>query len=258
MEPEPAPQKSAAALRGEKYRAKKKQQDPQFAEKEAARKRDERKDNKREQQLNELLESGRFPINLVALRKKDGPGLFLKDAPQGCGLIVTGGYDAEKIEIVQAEHDKAEKGRRVVPSGAGPDVWEEDGTKPPGAPAYIYIPPKDVRKMRSFIQNCVTESPMMVCLQCRDQIAPEFSFAAGFNHLHDKHPEQFQRMMERVVAAQQPRRRCKEDHEGMALRHGAGTQKLYCGKCRKLLYKPPKPRKSSVRTSGNGPTEQAA
>jgi hypothetical protein len=244
--PESAP-KTAAAIRAAKWREKQKQQDPDFSKKEAKRKQTEREESERKQQLEEVLDSGQFPVNLVALRKKDGKRLFLKDAPRGKGAIVTGGYDTAEMDAVATEHDRAKGGqsvfrapaKAVVPEGHGPDSTEPDIP----SLAYKYLPPREIRVMHSFIQNHTTESPMLVCLICREQIAPEFSFEAGFNHLHDKHPDQFKQMMERVKRTAAAKR-CPNDHEGMAARHGNGAKKLYCGRCRKLLYKPPKQMRS--------------
>jgi len=143
----------------------------------------------------------------------------------------------EQIEEAQV---RANTGR-VVPDGAGPDT--ELKTERPST--YIYFPPKEVKAMHSFIHTCTTESPMMKCLMCDEQIAPEFSFAAGFNHLNDRHPERFEIMMQRVAQTlAQKQKRCTEDHAGMTTRHGSGTSRLYCGKCGKLLYKPPKQTRS--------------
>src|ERR1700730_4071446 len=89
--------KSRDALRAHRWREEQKKKNAQFAQEEAARKRSTRTEAERKQaeaehkqRLDKLLESGQFPTNLVALRKKDGPRLFLKDAPHGKGLIVTG------------------------------------------------------------------------------------------------------------------------------------------------------------------------
>jgi hypothetical protein len=47
-------------------------------------------------------------------------GKYMTDAPQGKGLIVTGGYDSNKITSVVAAHDAAEDGhRRVKSEGTG-------------------------------------------------------------------------------------------------------------------------------------------
>jgi hypothetical protein len=233
---EPAP-KSAAAIRAQRWRDKQKQ-DPGFKKKEVERKQTERTEAEHNKQLNQLLESGQFPISLAALRFKTGPALWLKDAPQGVGKLVTGGYDTAKMGTVEAEHIKAELGR-VTPKGHGPDDSKSlNDTEKPSA--YLYIPPKEVSAMRNFIRNRTTTSPMMKCLRCDEQIAPAFSFASGFNHLHDRHPDDFEEMMRRVHSA----KICSEDHAGMIERHGRGTRKLYCGKCRKLLWKPGKPKRS--------------
>lgn len=253
-EPEPTPAPSAAAIRAAKWREKRKQQDPDFNKKQAERKQTERKQAEREQQLQQALDSGEFPRSVSALRFKNAPRLFLTDAPQGVGLITTGGYDREKIDKVTAKHLRTLGGlyqgvslaRPNRPEGTGPDTELPPKVEQPSR--YVYVPDKAVRTMRNFIRNFTdTRSTdgksTMVCLRCEEQLSPDFSFAAGFNHLYDKHPEQFEIMMEWVASAQS-KHGCAEDHEGMAQRHGGGTRKLYCGKCKKLLYKPPKPGRS--------------
>jgi ribosomal protein S27AE len=242
----PAP-KSPAAVRAQKFRERQKLQDPDFNKKEAERKETKREEAERRGLLGEALESGQFPVNLVALRKKTGQGLFLEDAPQGLGRVVTGGYDSTKIGTVLSEQRRAKGGKsvftppakRTAPVGHGPDSVKEQAPS-----TYSYFPPKDVRVMHRFIQNCMDEKPMLVCLICGEQVAPEFSFKAGFNHLHDKHPDRFELMMERVKRANETVKRCTNDHAGLIERHGKGARKLYCGKCRKLLYKPPRPGRS--------------
>lgn len=240
--PAPAdPPKSAAALRAQRYRERQKQQDPDFSKKEAERKQTERVESEREQQLEQALKSGLFPENLVALRKKDG-FFFIKDAPQGIGKLVTGGYDTEKLAEVRAEHSRADGGKSVfrapakssIPDGQGPD----DLMTPEHSQAYVYIAPKEIRAMRRFIQNMYNEKPMMVCLRCEEQTAPEFSFAAGFVHLQDKHPDQFEQMM---VQVRSQIKHCTQDHDQLRknyLEHRAQACNdqgcVYCSKRTKL------------------------
>lgn len=40
-------------------------------------------------------------------------GLYMTNAPHGCGQLVCGGYDGAKLEQVNAAHDNAESGRKV-------------------------------------------------------------------------------------------------------------------------------------------------
>ena len=242
--------KAKAKLRAQKWRDRQKQEDPEFTEKEKRRKQSERAEASRANELDELLKSGQHPTNLERLRKKDGPRLY---APNDAGEktpITTGGYNCAKLEQVQTASDNAQGGRDAIaqpkgPEGHGPDLSEAPDSLEPAAdspkphtPGYRYkdFPPKDVRAMHKFISSHTDERPMMICLVCQEQIAPEFSFEAGFTHLHDKHSQLFEDMLTAVKKA----KRCPEDHEGMTARHGTGTRKLYCAKCRKLLYRPPK------------------
>jgi hypothetical protein len=55
-----------------------------------------------------------------------GPGRYIKDADQGKGLLVTGGYDSAKLEAVDAQHNRPLLNpSRGKPSGAGPDIEAE-------------------------------------------------------------------------------------------------------------------------------------
>jgi hypothetical protein len=150
------PVRSKAAIRAQKFRERQKQKDPGFNKKEAERKQTEREDTERKKALEEALESGQFPTNLNSLRNRTGKNLFMMKAPQGCGLVETGGYDVEKMEKVEAAHMKARRGR-VTPKGEGPksDSGRHGNERIPSS--YSYIPPKDVKVMRRFIQNCMDE-----------------------------------------------------------------------------------------------------
>jgi hypothetical protein len=220
--------KSAAAIRAQIWRDKQKQDNPDFKKKEAMRKQAERADAERERQLEETLKSGQFPTVLSRLRYKPGKGLFLKNAPRGLGKIETGGYDTAKINTVVTEQERAKGGKSIFrapaksfrPEGHGPDSTEPDIPS-----SYIYIRPKEVRILYNFIRERTTESPMLVCLICQEQISPEFSFGAGYNHFHGRHPDEYKQMMALIL----PVRQCPEDHSGMAETHGKGAQKLYCG-----------------------------
>jgi hypothetical protein len=240
----------SAAQRAKRWREKQKQSSD-FNKKEAERKQAERAESERKEELRETLESGQFPVNLNVLRNRTGPTLILGEAPQGRGRITTGGYDAKKIGEVNAAHRSAEGGLDPVsgmslatakhPKGHGP----KSGTSRPENFAPRFFPSAGVRVMRSFIQNNTTESPMMVCLKCKEQIAPKFSFEAGFNHFHDKHPDRFQEMMARVLAAQ--KKRCPNDHAEMiesAGKYGGEALPITCGRCKRIIWKPPKPERS--------------
>ena len=188
------------------------------------------------------------PRTVAALRRMV-PLFVMTDSPPGRGILVTGGYDSAKQETVQAAHDRAEHGGRVTPPGWGSHQSEntpanklplefEDSFAP------TFVRPREVKAMLNFIREVTRTSPMMVCEMCDKQIASELDFEVGFNHLHDRHPAAFQRMLERIQRAN--KRSCPNDHAGMAKRHGSGTMKLYCRRCRKLLYKPPKQKRSDT------------
>ena len=230
--------KSTAAFRAKQWREKQKQQDPHFNEKEAARKQSEREEAERQKVLQETVSAN------------PNPPFVMKDAPHGKGLLVTGGYDTRQIEIVDAAH-RMDGARRVKPEGYGSKKIEQ--TPPENLPeefedsfAPKFPRTRDVRAMLNFIRAQVKLSPMMTCALCGEQVAAGLDFEAGFRHLHASHPVHFEEMMARVRNADTTKL-CPNDHAGMAARHGNGAEKLYCGRCRKLLYKPRKPGKRSDR-----------
>ena len=248
--PEPAATdqpKSAAAVRGQRYRERQKQLDPAFNKKEAERKQQEREKDKQDPKKFSKKHSG-FPLSLAVLRRMV-PLFVMTNAPPNKGILVTGGYDSTKQEAVQAAHDKAEHGGRVTPPGWGSHQIENTPTnnlplefEDSFAPTFVRS--REVKAMLNFIREVTRTSPMMVCEMCDEQIALELDFEVGFNHLHERHPAAFQRMLERIQRTN--KRRCPNDHAGMAERHASGVTKLYCGRCRKLLYKPPKQKRSDT------------
>jgi len=234
--------KQKSRIRAKQWRDEQKQQNPDFKKKEAERKQAEREEADRKKELAELLASGQFPTNLYRLRDKSGPPLTAINEFGETTTLVSGEYNTEKLEQVEIAHINAQGGPDAVAKPKSPTGHGDDSLKPNTALRYYgYLPSKEMKAMRKFIDNHTTQCPMM-CSVCREQIAPELSYEVGFNHFHDKHLQLFEDMMRLVRTA----KRCPEDHEGMIARHGNGTRKLYCGKCRKLLYKPPKLPKPSI------------
>lgn len=223
--------KSASAIRGAKWREKQKQQDPGFDKKEAERKATERAEIERVQEIEETLRANPVPL------------FVMKDAPQGQGLLVTGGYDSEQIEVVSAAHE-AKTGRRVVPKGFGSHQIEKTPAKElPTESEDSFSPkfknPKEVRLLHQFIYENTKKSPMLVCLSCKDQIGtgedPGEDIMAGLLHFRHKHPDLYKILVGRLKGTA-----CTEDHAGMVKRHGGGVLKVQCDRCRKILYKPPR------------------
>jgi hypothetical protein len=65
-------------------------------------------------------------------------GMYLPGAPSGKGLLVTGGYDSEKIELVAGFQDEKDSSiRRVAPAGNGSD--EESGAIVSNAKGTRYV-----------------------------------------------------------------------------------------------------------------------
>ena len=236
-----------AKLRAQKWREKRRQIDPDFKGKEKKRKQSERTETGRKQALNALLESGQHPTSVERLRTKNGPALSIVNKYGHKVSPVSGGYDPEQIEKMQTEQKRVEGGNSIFtppakPKGeAKPDEDADSVKSAPRPSKFKYLRPRDVKKMFALIEKHTTESPMMVCLVCREQIAPRFSFEQGYMHFYNTHAA----LYEDMVRQAQKTKQCPEDHAGMIARHGTGTRKLYCGKCGKLLYEPPKPPKQT-------------
>jgi hypothetical protein len=240
----PEPPKSPAAIRAQTWREKQKQQDPYFNRKEAERKATERTEVDRVQQIEDTLK--------VNASNHHNEPFVMKKAGQGVGELVTGGYDSEKVEIVTAANNQARNGRRVVPEGFGSQKIDSEVDLPPEYEDSFgpkFKNPREIRLLREFVFQVTKKSPMLVCLLCEQQIAPGDdpgeNIKAGFLHLRDQHKEQFQAFLARIK-----RTGCMEDHEGMARRHGGGTVKVQCKRCKKILYKPskakPEPRSDKI------------
>jgi hypothetical protein len=258
---------SASALRAARWRDKKKQENPEFNKKEAERKKDEREEAKWAPEVaaaqNSLRiaaikgEANKIPgrSSPVLNHGTDGERLKVTNESGKKVLLEVGGYGSAELE----RKTKPES-HRVTPKGYGSKAIEETKKLPQefeDSFAQMFARfhrPKEVQVMQSFVRQNTRVSPMMVCLLCEKQIYHELEFGAGFNHFHDEHPKEFERMMEQVKRAA----KCPEDHTGMARRHGKGTEKLYCGRCRKLLYKPPRKQRSDTAIEPEIKAENAA
>ena len=219
---------TAAAIRAAKWREKQKESDPKFDQREAERKTKERAEINRIEEIEDTLKVN--PTNQHNI-------LFvIPDAPQGAGLIETGGIGPRQLD--GADEDQAQG--RVSPGGWGIGI-ETMGEEPPreyeDTFAPIFKKPRNVRLLHQFIYQNTKRSPMLVCLICHEQIGtaehPGDIIENGFRHFKDRHPESFNILMGRIN-----RTVCPEDHEGMAARHGGGEIKVQCRRCRKILYKP--------------------
>jgi hypothetical protein len=232
--------KSASAIRGARWREKQKQQNPDFDKKEAERKAVERAEVDRVQQIENTLRSNPVPL------------FVMKDAPEGEGLLVTGEVDTAQLEKIEAAVIRKATGR-AKPKGHEPDAKDtlkefEDSFAP------IFMNSKEVRLLHQFVYENTKKSsiknPMRVCVLCNEQIGtgadPGASVEGGYHHLQNRHPEQFTNFLARLK-----NKGCTEDHEGMVRRHGGSIHKVQCGRCRKILWKPPKkaPEPRSDRTA---------
>jgi hypothetical protein len=65
---------------------------------------------------------------LVAAKLGVNNGIYMTEAPQGRGLLVTGGYDSTKVDIVNGMHETDDG--RVRPQGSSPSVDEDDEATP--------------------------------------------------------------------------------------------------------------------------------
>lgn len=237
---DPSP-KSASAIRAAKWREKEKQNNPQFAQQEAERKRKERAEIERVQAIEDTL------------RENPNPPLVMNDAPHGKGLLVTGKYDSEKIAEIADKHQLSENGRRVTPKGWGAtggknkninrtpanELPEEFDDSFMEKSFKKFRKPRELRILHQFIFELTEKSPMLVCRLCKQQIAPGNdpgeNIEAGFHHFRTEHAEQFG-----VLLGLLKKTACTEDHEGMVRRHGDDTLPVKCGRCKKILWKPPR------------------
>jgi hypothetical protein len=239
-----------SALRSKRRREERKKNSA-FVEKERRRKQAERGEPERERKLREVLESGEFPLSLSKLRNQSGPQLTATNEYGRKTVVTTGGYGQHKLEEIEIKQ---------INAAGGPDAQAQPKRPPGHSPdskltstalrVFGYIPPKEVKKMRALIDSHTDTKPMMVCLSCQQQIAPEHSYDAAFVHFETAHPALFEDMMARVKKA----RACPEDHAAFVAKHKADF-KLYCGKCRRLIYDPAKVR-SDTKTDGAKPASE--
>ena len=234
----PASTRAQKSARRSKRRREERKKDSAFVEEEARRKRTERMKPELQKLLDEAQESGEFPRSISKLRYQNGPQLTATDENGRKTTVTTGGYDETKLnDVHQANRNAA----------GGPDAQAQP-TRPQGhAPdskltstmlrLFVHNPPKEVKKMRALINSHTETKPMMVCLSCQEQIAPEHSYQAAWAHFETQHPALFKDMEARVKNA----RMCSEDHALFVAKHKADF-KLYCGKCRRLIYNPDKVR----------------
>jgi hypothetical protein len=221
--------KSAAAIRAAKWREEQNQKNPQFAQQEAKRKTAERAEIDRVQKIEDTLKSN------------PDPPFVMKNAPEGEGLLVTGEVNTAQLEKIEAAAIRKRTGR-VKPKGHRPDAKDvlrefEDSFAPK------FTNSKEVWLLHRFVYENTKKSsitnPMRICMLCNEQIGtgvdPGARIAAGYHHLQNRHPEQFQNFLARLKGSG-----CTEDHDGMVRRHGGGTLKVQCKRCKKILFKPPK------------------
>jgi len=251
LPPEPAPvaEVPATAVKAKRWREQQKKLDPDFNRKQAERRKRQRDDTKRQEDLNRVLKSGDFPVEVGALRNKNGPPLSVTHGPN---ISVVG--NAKTLADMRAQSISEHGGldpisgvslaKATTPEGAGPDV-DEAVSSPEPREVYTYMPPREVRAMRNFIRGQVRTKNdgegVMICLRCDKEIAPSFEFESGFVHLHDEHPELFEQMIGRVKLALQSKKKCSEqDHAALIQQHGHGTRRVQCKRCRKVIWKPPK------------------
>jgi len=160
-----------------------------------------------------------------------------------------------------------------VQGGSGPNSYDKDAdtsneNRGPRFINVVYRPSKDVQAMRQTIKRFVNFEPEHpgVCLLCQKQdigkgvdekLAGRFGIEwdedghwleAVYRHLEKLHPKEFQELQKEIKNAQveKTRKRCSHDHDAMAARHkGVGIRKVYC-RCGKLIYKPPKQKKTKT------------
>jgi hypothetical protein len=243
-----------AATRAARHRAQKNTEE--FRAAEAQRKRERRAGIKEETERVAAVDD--------VLKENPNPLLILTDAPQGKGVLVTGGYGAQKTEKVLAasgarssngslgSEDDTERseGRLVKPSGRGLKDHEDSQVPPQQENQFIqkaflrFKLPREVKMLHQFIyDNTYTNSAKAIaCLVCRAELCPKTEFSEhvehSFYHFAAAHPVALQNLMDRVAKTAA----CPEDHERYIRLFSGGEQPLVCRKCKKTLWKPPKGR----------------
>ena len=244
---------SAAAIRAAKWRAK---QGEEFKKHESERKATERAataaESDRVEQLEDVLKKD--PTNA-----SNGP-FVMRDAEHGTGLLVTGGYDGSKLSQIHAARNHSDG--RVKPTGTIGTTFEkgkpltsqyETNRVAEGNEEYedTFISnafrrlksSKHVRIMKEFVYQHTRIAPggIFVC-DCGRQITPfrEDVTELGFLHIVKTHEDTlFAALLKKLNGSG-----CPEDHDGMAARHGGGDIKVVCKRCKKVIYKPPRKKRS--------------
>jgi hypothetical protein len=232
------------AARQTRWLEKKKKLDPNFNANEAKRKRDARAD--------ENAENDRV-AQIEEIRKKNpNPPFVMNDAPHGKGLLPTGGYDLERISNAQdrsQNHGRKRTAAGIGKAGYGPKVDLPGGAKDDPKEyddqfaqlKAVWSRGKNQRVFRDFCYNNTTTSKVQGVRVC--MCGHEIGLATGdsyevvakvFAHFASRHPEAIKALVARIQG-----NLCLEDHAGL-VRRFAGTEKLYCGKCGKLVYDPKK------------------
>jgi len=164
-------------------------------------------------------------------------------------------------------------GRRVTPSGHSgneeKDTPERDSDFAPSKKAFLI--PDFIRKQiggrvvrfynlpepyETYIERCLADNGIpkptawdkesaIVCGICNEKLADRYDFDKAYDHFANNHRKvlvEFIRGFEPKMFRPQ-RKKCQENHEGLAVRFRnlpGFSQKFYCGKCGKLLFKPQK------------------
>lgn len=181
------------------------------------------------------------------------PPFVMTDAPHGKGLLVTGGYDNDKIEEI--EHAQENSKGRVTGKGHGSlddatDLeveWDDQFVE---NKFRRLKRGKKVRRLHelirqsTFVRETKSTDPrekrihrVLCCLHCKVEISlsPEQDLELSYRHMWEHHRDVFNSWMTKLDGAG-----CLEDHEGMKNRHAGGHRSVYCAHCRKLIWKAPR------------------
>jgi hypothetical protein len=180
------------------------------------------------------------------------PPFVMKGAPHGKGLLETGEYTNEKLEqianasgLFMTGDEVSDFGRRVTPSGHGPldsetDLTEEFEDQFAEKWYKRFRSPKNVRLLNQLAYEVTMKSPngnILLCIKCKEQVcsrtSPQEDTEMTLKHIAQHHPDVLKIWFQRLYKPG-----CTEDHAGLATRHSGGEVPLYCGKCKKLLWKP--------------------
>jgi hypothetical protein len=210
---------------------------------------------------------------------------FIPGAAHGKGLMITGEYNSRKIKQVTAAHDRDENGRRVRPEGYGVDSDSDEIISDWTLSRKIWFPKidklDDAEKWRilvDLVRENTEEEPCqdlenvakqywkdyhtVRCLLCNQTLGTALWILAGdgftIPHFMSKHLRLVQKTLKACAPKPAPKP-CSEDHVGTAKRLGEVNTvgRVYCKRCRKLIFDSTDPRSPYFRNKSSEGTKSS-